>query len=92
MHTRARSQVCFGALTQAVANKVRKHSPTAVTPIIFSAGGALRACDNELLQITEDHNGRHWMRLELSTILMKFAFKISVQLWSRRDNSVVPAA
>ena len=27
-------------------------------------------------------NGRHWMRVELGTILMKFAFEISVQLWS----------
>ena len=26
--------------------------------------------------------GRHWMRVELGTILMKFAFEISVQLWS----------
>ena len=83
-------KVRFGALTQAAANMVRKHSPAAVTPIIFSSRGALRACDNELLPIPEDRNGRHWMRVELITILMKFAFKISVQLWSRRDNSVVP--
>ena len=47
---------------------------------------------NELLPIPGDRNGRHWMRVELSTILMKFAFKISVQLWSRRENSVVPTA
>ena len=30
----------------------------------------------------EDRNGRHWMRVELGTILMKFAFEITVQLWS----------
>ena len=30
------------------------------------------------------------MRVELGTILMKFAFEISVQLWSRRDSSGVP--
>ena len=30
----------------------------------------------------EDRNGRHWMRVELGTIMMKFAFEISVQLWS----------
>ena len=91
-------KIFFGALTQAqaAAKKVRKHSPAAVTPIIFSAGGALRACDNELLQIMEDRNERHWKRVELRTILMKFAFKdlavTSVQLLSRRDNSVVPTA
>ena len=39
-----------------------------------------------------NRNGRHGMRFELSTILMKFALKISVQLWSRRDNSMVPTA
>jgi hypothetical protein len=37
-------------------------------------------------------NGRHWVRVELSTILIKYAFKISIQFWSRRDNSVVPLA
>ena len=30
------------------------------------------------------------MRVELGTILMKFAFEISVQLWSSRDSSGVP--
>ena len=91
-------KACFGALTgtstvkQVATNKVRKHSPAAVTPIIFSAGSELRACDNELLPIPEDRNGRQWVRGQLSTILVKFAFKISVQLWSRRDNSVVPTA
>ena len=39
-----------------------------------------------LLPEWEDCNGRHWtdywMRVELGTILMKFAFEISVQLWS----------
>ena len=35
------------------------------------------------------HYGRHWVRVELSTILIKYAFKIAIQL-ARRDNSVVP--
>ena len=68
-------KVCFGALTRAAA--VKAHSPAWVIPIIFSAGGALRACDNDLLPEPEDRNGRHWMRVELGTILMKFAFEIS---------------
>ena len=55
-----------------------------------TAGGALRACDSDLLPEPEDRNGRHLMRVELGTTLMKFAFKISVQLWSRSDGSVVP--
>ena len=81
-------KVCFGALTRAAAKKVKDHSPAAVIPVIFSAGGALRACDSDLLPEPENRKGRHWMRIELGTILMKFAFKISVQLWSRRDSSV----
>ena len=75
-------KVCFGALTRAAALKVKDHSPATVIPVIFSAGGALRACDNDLLPEPEDRNGRHWMRVELGMILMKFAFEISVQLWS----------
>ena len=47
-----------------------------------------RARNATLFPEPEDRNGRHWMRVELGTILMKFAFKISsVQLWSRRDSS-----
>ena len=70
--------------------KVKAHSPASVIPVIFSAGGALRACDNDLLPEPEDRNGRHWMRVELGTILLKFLFEISVQLWSRRDSSGAP--
>ena len=40
-----------------------------------------RTTHNDLLPEPEDRNGRHWMRVELGTILMKFAFEISVQLW-----------
>ena len=75
-------KVCLGALTRAAAVKVRNHYPASVIPVIFGAGGALRACDNDLLPEPEDRNGRHWMRVELGMILMKFAFEISVQLWS----------
>ena len=52
---------CFGALKRAAAVKVKTHSPATVIPIIFSAGGALRACDNDLLRQQEDRNGRHWV-------------------------------
>ena len=62
----------------------------AARPHTYSGG--LRACDDELLPCPEDRNGRHWVRVELSTILIKYAFKISIQFWSRRDNSVVPLA
>ncbi len=33
-----------------------------------------------------------WVRVELSTILIKYAFKIAIQFWARRDNRVVPLA
>ena len=51
--------------TRAAAVKVKAHNPALVIPVIFSAGGALRACDNDLLPEPEDRNGRHWMRVEL---------------------------
>ncbi len=41
-------KVAFGALTRAAAAK-RQHAPAAVIPVIFSAGGGLRVCDDELL-------------------------------------------
>lgn len=75
----------------AAANQRKKHSPAAVVPIIFSSG-ALLSCDDDLLLQPEDRKGRHSMRVELSTIHTKIAFKISVQLWMRRNNSVVPLA
>ncbi len=37
-------------------------------------------------RLSRPHYGRHWVRVELSTILIKYAFKISIQFWSRRDN------
>ncbi len=49
--------MAFGALARAVAAKHTKHEPAAVTPVIFSAGGALQACDDELLPCPEDRNG-----------------------------------
>ena len=58
-------KVCFGALTCAAAKKVKDHSPATVIPIIFSAGGALPACDIDLLPEPEDRNWRQWMRVEL---------------------------
>jgi hypothetical protein len=92
VHLASPRRVAFGALTRASAAKRTKHAPAAVIPVIFSAGGGLWACDDELLPCPEDRNGRHWVRVELSTILIKYAFKISIQFWSRRDNRVVPLA
>ena len=57
-----------------------------------ATGGALRACNDELLPCPEDRNGRHWVRVELSTILIKYAFKIAIQFWARDNYSVVTLA
>ena len=43
---------------------------------VVSAGGALRACDSELLPIPEDCNGRYRMRVELSTTVVPYAFEL----------------
>jgi hypothetical protein len=55
----APTKAAFGALTRAAAAKHTKHAPAAVITVIFSAGGGLRACDDELLPCPEDRNGRH---------------------------------
>ena len=70
----------FAALARATVGAGWRKDPFCAASI--SAGGALRACDNDLLPEPEDRNGQHWMRVELGTIPMKFAFEISVQLWS----------
>jgi hypothetical protein len=52
--------MAFGVLARAAAAKRTKHAPAAVTPVIFSAGGALRACDDELLPTATDGTGCVW--------------------------------
>ncbi len=56
--------------------------------VIFSTGGGLRACDDELLPCPDDRNGRNLVRVEntntkytcdtveLSTILINHAFDL----------------
>ena len=51
-------------------------------PVPTGFEGALRACDDELLPCPEDRSGRHWVRVELSTILIKYAFKIAIEVLS----------
>ena len=46
-----------GTLTTRERTTVKAHNPVSVIPVIFSAGGALRACDNDLLPEPEDRNG-----------------------------------
>jgi hypothetical protein len=84
--------IAFGALTRAAVSKIKHHAPATVQPIVFSAGGALRECDDVLLPCPEGRNGRHWVRVEISSILLKYAYKISCQFWSRRGISVVASA
>ncbi len=59
--TNAKRDVCWGlsvrARTRPPPTTTTKHAPAAVIPVIFSAGGGLRACDDELLPCPEDRNG-----------------------------------
>ncbi len=75
----------------------KPEAPHYVAASILSPGQALgwhrranaqKRYDDELLPCPEDRP----LRAELSTIRIKYAFKISIQFWSRRDNSVVPLA
>ena len=76
--------VAFGAMARQAALKRSHHSPAQVTPLILSAGGAISKEDDALLPCPGDRNGRHWTRMELSTILLKYRCKLVWQMWSRR--------
>ena len=59
---------------------MKDHSPATVIPIILSAGGALRACDNDLLPEREDRYGYDTDEVRVQDLP-------SVQLWPRRGTS-----
>ena len=37
-----------------------------------------------------DRNGRHWVRVALSSVLLKYVYKITCQVSSHRALSVIP--
>ena len=76
--------VAFGAMARQAALKRSHHSPAQATPLILSAGGAISKEEDALLPCPGDRNGRHWTRMELSTILLKYRCKLVWQMWSRR--------
>ncbi len=54
--------------------------------------GAISREDDELLPCPADRNGRHWTRVELSVVLLKYRCKLAWQMWSRRGPVVQQAA
>jgi hypothetical protein len=84
--------VAFGAMARQAAFKRAHHAPAQVTPLILSAGGAISREDDELLPCPADRNGRHWTRVELSVVLLKYRCKLAWQMWSRRGPVVQQAA
>ena len=46
------------------------HSPAVVTPLAVSAGGGMFPEDHDRLPCGADRNGRHWLRVELSSTLL----------------------
>ena len=77
----------------------RRYSPADVTPLAVSAGGGMFPEDDDRLPCGADRkykiyftqqgrNGRHWLRVELSSTLLKFRAALTWQLWKRRTNSV----
>ena len=66
-------------------------APQPVIPVVFSAGGGLLAEDDKgALPAPPDRNGRHWVRVAVSFVLLKYAYKITCQFSSRRALSVIP--
>jgi hypothetical protein len=86
-----RYRVAFGAMARQAAFKRAHHAPAQVTPLVLSAGGAISREDDELLPCPADRNGRHWTRVELSVVLLKYRCKLAWQMWSRRGPVVQQA-
>ena len=85
----AAQAVAFGAITRQAAMKRKHHAPAPVTPVVFSAGGGILEDDDKLLPAPEDRNGRHLIRVEISTVLLKYLYKITMQFFSRRGPAFV---
>ena len=90
----AAQRVAFGTLTRTAAEMRTHHSPAVVTPLAVSAGGGMFRDpeDDDRLPCGADRNGRHWLRIELSSTLLKFRTALTWQLWKRRPNSVFAQA
>ena len=84
----AAQRVAFGTLTRLAAEKRTHHAPAVVTPLAVSAGGGMFSEDDDRLPCGADRNGRHWLRVELSSTLLKYRTALTWQLWKRRPNGV----
>ena len=62
--------------------------PAVVTPLAVSAGGGMFPKDDDRLPGGADRNGRHWLRVELSSTLLKYRTALKRQFWKRRPNGV----
>ena len=83
----AAQRVAFGSLTRLAADKRAHHAPAVVTPLAVSAGGGMFPEDDDRLPCAADRNGRHWLRVEVSSTLLKYLAALTWQLWKRRPNS-----
>ena len=64
--------VAFSALSRRSQWKRIHHAPQPVIPLVFSAGGGLLDEDDKgALPAPPDRNGRHWVRVALSSVLLK---------------------
>ena len=68
----AAQRVAFGTLTRLAAEKRIHHSPAVVTLLAVSAGGGMYPEDDDRLPCGADRNGRQWLRVELSSTLLKY--------------------
>ena len=85
--------VAFSALSGRLQWKRIHHAPLPVIPLVYSAGGGLLDEDDKgALPAPPDHNGRHWVRVALSSVLLKNANNITSQCLSRRALSVLKYA
>ena len=73
----------------AVVTGARSHKREREAPPV---PGGLFPEDDDILPGGADRNGRHWLRVELSSTLLKYRTALMWQLWKRRPNGVFAQA
>ena len=88
------SAVCNGdsdPLHQLIMLEAQPPRAAAGDPLGVQRGGGLLDEDDKVaLPAPPDRNGRQWVRVVLSSVLLKYAYKITCQFSSRRALSVIP--
>ena len=79
----AAQELAFTNIRLAEAEKVRRHAPAVVTPVVVSAGGGVTDATDSMLPAPTGRNGRHYHRQALSGVLLTYLQQLSAEFASR---------